>query len=515
MKKLKSINPKILIILIFILIAGYLTAFHLADCIAYIRRFDNLMSQDAAQIARNTIRGHILTTKYITPASYAYFPYLENHPDYIRYPFIILLYALLFLVGPQSAATIKIFNGILFLVNGVMVFVISLHLLERKKDSGLSVSGRNWLSALAAIMVSFILKNYFRYALSDEYEVPTITAMLVLILALTIIKRPFFTGMAQAVVYLCRSNMAVFAPFVWLYQIWGEKTFKERMRITLAYASAFLLVISPFFVRNFLLTGNFLFNYHQLIELYKGVIGTQSDLFNNFTVAPPLFPLEKTFIVNLLERFRSVIKDPFIFAARPQYFPGWIGIPFYLIRFKEDRNLLKLFLMGAIIHIILLSFFQQIERVYVPIFFILSIFGYLGILEWLASRLLSLQLSWLNNQYFLYGSLIFLVAICLVLVLPVVPNRSKRTIPPASEAIKVFRVHGIDCVYSNNPNWIPWYTDTYAIYKPTNNEDMLTKGPETCHYFFADKRLPYPSVFLLEHGTIIEEGIKFMLLELH
>jgi hypothetical protein len=473
------------------------------------------MSQDAAQIARNTIRGNFLTTKYITPAGYAYFPYLENHPDYIRYPFVVLLYSLLFLVGPQSAATIKIFNGLLFLINGILVFVISFHILERKKDCELSESARNWLSALVAIMISFMLKNYFRYALSDEYEIPTITAMLVLIIALILIKRPFFTGIAQAVVYLCRSNMVVFAPFVWLYQIWGEKTFKERMRITLTYAFAFLLVISPFFVRNYLLTGNFLFNYHQLIELYKGVTGSHSDLFNNFAVVPPLFPIEKTFIINLMERFRSIIKDPFIFAARPQYILGWIGIPFYLVRFKEGRNLLKLFLIGAIIHIILLSFFQQIERVYVPIFFILSIFGYLGILDWLSSRLLSLNLTWLNNQYFLYLSLIVLAAICFMLVFPVTPNRSKRTIPPASEAIKVFRKHGIDCVYSNNPNWIPWYTDIYAVYKPLNNEDMLTKGPETCNYFFADKRLPYPSAFLLEHGTIIDEGIKFMLYELH
>ena len=95
-----KINWNIFIAMILILLAGYLTAFALTKRATALTTFDNIMSEDTAQIARNTVNGNFFTTKYVTPASYAYFPYLENHPDYIRYPFIILLYAFLFLFAP-------------------------------------------------------------------------------------------------------------------------------------------------------------------------------------------------------------------------------------------------------------------------------------------------------------------------------------------------------------------------------------------------------------------------------
>jgi chromate transport protein ChrA len=227
------------------------------------------MSEDTAQIARNTISGDFFATKYITPASYAYFPHIINHPDYIRYPFIILIDSVLFLIGPKSAATIKIFNGFLFLVNGILVFFIALNLLERKKDCKLSLDVKNWLAAVTAILASLLIDNYLQYTLSDAYEIPTITVLLLLILTVITIQSPALSGALQAILYLCRPNMIVFAPFIWIYQISEEKNIRKRLRVTLFFAGTFILILTPFIIRNFILTGKLMFSYQQLFELYK------------------------------------------------------------------------------------------------------------------------------------------------------------------------------------------------------------------------------------------------------
>ena len=507
-----KINWKIFIAMILILLAGYLTAFALTKRATALTTFDNIMSEDTAQIARNTVNGNFFTTKYVTPASYAYFPYLENHPDYIRYPFIILLYAFLFLFAPQSAATIKIFNGFLFLINGMLIFLIALNLLARKKDSDIPHQIRNWLAALAAIFVSFIIEDYFRYALSDAYEIPTITVLLLLILVVSHGKAPALAGALQAVLYLCRPNMVVFASFIWIYLAIGKETFKEKLRVTLIFSGAFVFILAPFLVRNMILTGKVMFSYQQLFELYKNATADHNELYNNFSIAQPLFPITRALLSSLYHKFLEEVVKPFIFASQPEYWLGWIGIPFFFLRFKNERRLLLLILLSLITHIVVFSLYLQLDRVYVPLFFLASIFGYLGVFEWIISIILK---RWEPargaSQNMLILLLFIFCAACFTVVHPRRPERDNRARPPSAEAVAVLQQYDLDCVYSNNPYWIAWYADIVAIYKPTHEEDIFTKGPENCRYFIVDERKPYPNSFLRKYGIMVDKGEDYSL----
>lgn len=502
--------------MLLILLAGYLTAFMLTNRVNALTTFDNIMSEDTAQIARNTINGNFFATKYVTPASYAYFPYLENHPDYIRYPFIILLYSFLFLFAPQSAATIKIFNGFLFLVNGMLIFLIALNLLARKKDSALSHQANCWMAALTAIFTSFIIEDYFRYALSDAYEIPTITVLLLLILVIAQDRPPALAGVIQAILYLCRPNMIVFAPFICIYLTMGKKTIKEKLRVALIFSGAFFLILVPFLVRNMILTGKILFSYQQLFELYKNATAGHNDLYNNFSIAQPLFPITRTLLSSLYHKFLGEVVKPFTFASQTEYWLGWIGIPFFFLRFKNERRLLLLIILSLITHIGVFSLYLQLDRVYVPLYFLASVFGYLGVFEWVISSIL----KWWEparkaSQITLIISLFIVSVACFAVVHPRRPERDNRARPPSEEAVAVLHQYNIECVYSNNPYWIPWYADIVAIYKPTHEEDIFSKGPENCRYFMVDERKPYPNSFLKKYGIMVDKGENYSLFVLN
>ena len=100
---IKRIRPD-LIFFALLLILGicYLIGMKATDSFQTIQYFDSALVMDTAQVARNTIRGDFFITKYILPVSYTYFPTIQNHPDFIRYPLPILLDSLLFLLSPPT-----------------------------------------------------------------------------------------------------------------------------------------------------------------------------------------------------------------------------------------------------------------------------------------------------------------------------------------------------------------------------------------------------------------------------
>lgn len=515
MKLKKQVSSGILIALLIVLLIGYGLAFIMTKRYSTLDTFDNIMSEDIAQIARNTIRGNFFVTKYILPVGYAHFPYTENHPDYIRYPFIILLYSFLFLVAPDSPATIKLFNGFLFLLNGFLIFCIAFSLLERNSDIKLSKDKKNWIAAFTAILASFAVENYFRYSLSDAYEVPTTTILLFLIISSSILKSPAWAGFAQAILYMCRPNMVVFLPFVWVYLILEKKSHKERLLTTTLFLGSFILTMTPLLIRNILVTGKLLFSLQQTIELLKDTVASHNDLYMNFSIPPSIFPITRTFLHQLFSKFKIEIIKPFMFSLKAEYLISWAGIFLFMRKFKRDRILLVTILLSLFAHIFIISFFLQLDRVYVPLFLIICIFGFLGILisaRDLISKLVKKDL--VLDQKALILSLVIISALCFAITHPKRPERDNRTRPPSLEAVTVLKDNKIECVYSNVPYWITWYADIVAIYEPDEFEDIYTKGPDYCRYFLSDERKPHPVSELAEDGLLIYKGEDFSLYSL-
>ena len=337
MKRNRLINTGFMIALLVILVIGYGLGFFITKRYRSLDEFDNIMSEDTAQIARNTIRGNIFATKYVLPVSYAYFPYIDNHPDFIRYPFIIFLYSVLFFLGPDSPATIKLFNGFLFLLNGILIYIIALNLLERSQIE-LSKGKKNWIAAFTSVLSSFLVERYFQYTISDAYEIPTITISLFLIITLIVLKSPAWAGFAQAILYMSRPNMVVFLPFIWIYLIWEKKSIKDRLLITALFFGSFFITLSPILVRNMMITGKLLFSLQQSIELLKDVTASHRELYMNFSIPSSIFPLTRPFISALFAKFKIEFVKPFTYLLKAEYLIGLFGILPFMIKFKKENK---------------------------------------------------------------------------------------------------------------------------------------------------------------------------------
>ena len=513
MKQKKHFQLIFLITLLFFLIAGYWSAFDQTGRIKVIDTFDNIMSQDTAQIARNTIQGNPFTTKYILPVGYAYFAQIENHPDFIRYPFIVLLYTALFIVAPISAATIKLFNGILFIINGVLLFLIALEILDRNNPLNLSKSTQNFIATLSAIFTSFMLEDYLRYSLSDAYEIPTITILLLLVIAIYLLRSPAWAGVFQGLLYLSRPNMIVFAPFVYLYILSLERiSVKRLLKVSLGFGGMFLLILAPFILRSLNLTGNPLFSLQQSIELVKGTVYDHRSLYNRFAIPDSIFPLTRPFLKELLLKFLTEIVKPIYYAMKLEYLLGLLGGFFFFFFYKKERKFFFVFILATIVHIIVFSIYLQLDRVYVPIYFILSFFGFLGLMTALVEALWVLGSGKLDIHPVLLSILILSISRVSLLEAGFRrPERDNRTRPPSNAAIDALKNNGILCVYSNDPYWIPWYVDIVAVYEPTDLEEMYTKGPPECLFYIVDERKPFPEAFLEEKATVFEIGENYRL----
>jgi hypothetical protein len=516
LEKKKLSHLLFLILLLFFLIAGYWEAFDQTNRFKVLDTFDNIMSEDTAQIARNTIGGNPFITKYILPVGYAYFPQIENHPDFIRYPFIIILYSALFIVAPSTSATIKIFNGILFVINGLFLFRISLEILERNNPFQLPRLLRNITAWLTAIFLSFMLKDYLSYSLSDAYEIPTISVLLLLITAFYIWKSPIWSGVFQGILYLCRPNMIVFAPFVFLYiYSVGPISFKRLLKTSIEFGGMFLLILSPFIARSMLLSGHVLFSLQQSIELIQGTTVDHRSLYNQFAIPNSIFPLTHDFLKKLLLKFLTEGIKPIQFALKFEYVLGFIGSAFFILFYRKERKFFFLFIAATILHIIVFSFYLQLDRIYVPIFFILAFFGFLGLFTALMGVFWTTQ-----NRQIVMSPILMMILIITFSRLTLLetgfqkPERDNRTRPPSNEAVDALKNNAIQCVYSNDPYWIPWYADIVAIYSPNDLDEIYTKGPKECRFFIVDERKPYPKTYLEENASEIEIGENYKLYSL-
>lgn len=504
-------KPTLLLVIV-VACAAYLVAFQSAGCIRNIDTFDTIMTQDMAQIARNTQSGHILETKYVVPMAYMRFPTIENHPDYIRYPLPILIYALVFSGAPSSPATLKFLNGILFLFNTTLVYYIALYLFRRKDDWTFP---RQWIPALALVCSlgsSVMLLPYLRLVLTDAYEILSVTVLLIAFITTFIRRSPALAGVSAILLYISRSNMIVFAPLMLLFLIVNSKGRKQQVRVTAIFLASGFLVFLPFLLRNLLLTHEPIFSLQQSVELLKGIKGDHSILYRSFAAPPSLLPLSPDQLHALIGKTAQNLKKPILFALKPYYLPAWCGVLLFARFFKKERLQLLTCLAFVVLHVAVCSLFLQLPRVYVPVFYLPIVLGCAGLAAMLGTALRSVP------KRVAVGAL---MAFLLVVVISPIPLQSRlyskpdtRTQPPSSTAVRILRDRKIACVYANNPFWIPWYADRVAVFAPVNPKQMLKMGPRQCNHYIADKRKAFPSDFLAKNAQLLYEDSSFALYRL-
>jgi hypothetical protein len=490
-----------LLLLIGAACAGYLIAFLSTGRMGDINTFDSIMTQDMAQIARNTLRGNILETKYILPVAYARFRTVENHPDYIRYPLPVLIYALLFSVAPDSPAAIKALNGILFVLNTALVYYMALCLFRRQNHWIFPLHWFQGLAALCALGSSLLVLPYFRLALADAHEILTVTVLLIAFIATFIRMNPVLAGVSATLLYLSRSNMAVFAPLMLSFLIVRTDGRKQKVRAAAIFFTSSFLAILPFLLRNMVLAHEPFFSLQQSVELLNGVKGSHEVLYRSFALPPSLLPLSPDQFHALSAKIAHNLKQPILFAMNRSYLPAWGGLLLFAYFFKKERLLLITCLAFVLFHVAACSLFLQLPRVYVPVFFLPAVLGYVGLVAVIATLLRSVPRRVAAGILMFFPLLVTLSPLALQNRLH--NNPDVHTRPPSSAAVRSLQDRGICCVYANNPFWIPWYADIISVYAPVDSQEMLDKGPPQCSYYMADKRFRFPSGFLNENAQVL------------
>ncbi|MBN1163282.1 MAG: hypothetical protein JXB45_01765 [Candidatus Krumholzibacteriota bacterium] len=512
-------HPGIAYLFLAALLVSNIYAFHLHHRASRFFNFDTVMVQDTAQIARNTSQGHFLITKYITPTSYAYFQTLENHPDYIRYPLPVLTYALLFSVFPDSPATLKVFNLVLFFTNFLILGAFFIALLRSNLERNHPRLHLELIAWASAFFSSITIFSYFRFGLCDAYDLMGITLLLLIARELFTKSRPWLLGILGALLYLCRANLGLLLPCLAAYLFLGERSAGRRWRSLSTFVSVVLLVLSPFFIRNLYYTGKPFFNLQQMVELNKSITGTHTSLYRNFEVPESITDSFSRKFPLLLKKMRSNFLLGFSFLVHSDFWSAWIGLPLFFWLFAKSRKKISIFLFFTLLHVFVISFFIQINRIYTPLYFFLSAIGYLGFISALSLAVPGIFKKGLSRSR-LAVHIIVISGICLAAQTWGKNNYriafEVRVTPPSPAAYPLFKTHDIKYVYSNNPISVAWHADVISIYSPENMQEVYSKGPPECRHYFHDKRWKInirEQRFLRNHLTLIEEGELFALYE--
>ncbi len=220
-------------------------------------QFRGLMDPNAcdyAQIGRNIAQGEGFTTDFVRPLSLARVPNISEHPDLTYPPLHPALIALLMRgVGDDPASMdrrVALATGIPYLLCVVVVFMLGYYLFNRQVAwlavalfatnlvvlrsavSGLEV-------CLLSLFVSSLLLVVYLLARDERHRVPLAVV----------------AGLLLGLVYLTKYIWIVALVPVLLY-IWFSVDARQRTRIMGVFLATFIVVIMPWCVRMYRVSGN-------------------------------------------------------------------------------------------------------------------------------------------------------------------------------------------------------------------------------------------------------------------
>jgi hypothetical protein len=510
-KSTKRILNKYYLALFVVLAFSYLLASIVSGRINSISNFTTQFVMDTAQVARNTINGHFFTTNYILPVGYAYFPTFVNHPDFIRYPLPVLIYSFLFIVFGQSALYIKLLNALLFIFNGALIYklVLMVQIKETHTEITQSCNRAQQIAFLTAIASSLFALTYFQQALSDGYEVISYTFLL-LTLSMALRRRnpPFVFGVLCGLLYLTKPTFALFVFFATLYFLGSRKNFKQWFSDGLLVVLGFSLLVTPFILRSYLLTGEPLFALQQKVDLIKTTWESHDQLYKTFSKPQSVISFVTADLSGYINRWSLRVLDAIKNMFIGENLLAWIGmIPLFLF-FKRSRAFFLSYFGFLAVHIIVVANYLAIwdtARIYSILMCVLIVFSFLGIFKTLYFLIEKHSKTVVSLKVFVSTSFLLVLISALLAFTGVLPKENSNGIIDFPDGVKQ-TINDLSpaCIYTNSPYRTAWFLDVPSLYTTNNPSEMVTDGPRDCQYFVQVGDVnELLTVFVKEHSELI------------
>lgn len=400
-----------------------------------------------ADVARRLARGEGFTTSLIYPAEIEW-GVDRDHPSLVRPPLWPLILAAGFsLLGPNPVAIQ------LLLLCQYMTCVVLAGLLGQRL-MGL------WGGVVAAIAV---VASPDMLALSFIGMTETLYTAWVLLAFLLLAQgaRPIWIGLVCGLLYLTRYNGIVLLPFVLVFLATGE----NRIRRPAECMLGFVLVAMPWWIRNWMVTGDPVFTYYRWAIYFSPTIRSYTTTLMHMIDPSPLAPMA----MDPVEKVKLLLPTLFLnWPLAAANFTACLGLLIACLK----RNRLAICFAGlAIATTVGMSLALPRGRYFAPLFPTLVV---LGIAGWWSLRT---QFKW--------------IGVAAVLMTPWLP----AVIQPAQD-LAVFRYVMLEtgrgesfhtpwasCITDAGPHplvvaedasRVVWETDATTIWLPATGEDFWT-----------------------------------------
>lgn len=452
---------------------------------SYPTRIVEIDAMDYAQIAKNVSHGKGFTTSFIRPVSLRYSNSYENHPELTNPPFyslylsfILKLFDAPSVMKGELDQKIIIFGSGIFYILSIPLFLILAHRLVSNTVA--------YLSVFFYVTNILVLKQSIS-ALPDTFLCFTFLLFLV---ALSYYDgqnmfQPVIIGMFLGICYLTRYSYGMFAFPLCFYFFIRARKFKI-VHVVL-FALTFLVVISPWLVRNYRITGNPFFTlewfkYKMFSEPFPGNLIWRSYVESIFQIKFPVFFILRKLgtginvnYIGLLSLLGTILTPfaivSYFFMENKTRFDKlrWIILAFFAVQFIIS----SVFRPGAN------SFFP-----FVPFFIIAAVYLFIGLLD--RKKL---------NPFLRLGIISLFILLNLAptafAFLPKLFNENRYRQPKLyweDNVLEVAKSINKDAVIISDIPWATaWYGGITSIWVPWGDgdyKDMDTKiGPITGAYF--------------------------------
>jgi 4-amino-4-deoxy-L-arabinose transferase-like glycosyltransferase len=411
-----------------------------------------------ADIARRIARGDGFTTGIIYPVELNEWGAERDHPSLLRPPLLPLLMAGAFaLAGPEVWALHVLLLGI-FVASATLAFALG------ERLAGPLAGG---LAALAVISSPDTLALSLLAGTETLYGVWILSAFLLLARG----ARPLWIGGVCGLLYLTKYNGGILLPFALLYLALD----RARWRAVPECAAGFALVALPWWIRNWLVTGNPLFTYNGWLIYFSPFARSYTTTLIHMLEPDRNAPTA----IAPLEKARLLLPQLLMFwPPASANLVACVGLVVACVR----RNRLSLCFAGlALATTVGLSFALPRGRYFAPLFptlFTLGIVGWLGVRS---------HWKWLALTALLAAPLLpaFPPSAPDLAMLKQLILRSGKVEFPANPWARCLAEAEQPLVVSADASKVAWVSDVVTIWLPASERDFW-RVVETYPVEFAD-----------------------------
>ncbi len=423
-------------------------------------------AMDYAGIARNIMEGEGITSQYSTPLSLVY--HSIPQPDMWRAPgWPLFLAGFQNILGASDEASAWA-GGFCFILAAPLVFILAVLLFERK--IGVIIGLLAWLFYLFS-------PQFLNYSISGMTE--SLSILLMLLLMVLLFSGSGFNwqtnlliGLVLGFFYLTRYNAILFLPLILILRCWQSPK-GGKLKAALIVLASFLVVVSPWLIRNIYLFGNPLFS----LQKYELLMFTETypdytlyglpESLSVFSLTGEMWnDIGAKFCSNWQE-FVSLLPEMDFWGVCP-----WLLLLFVLpvYKIKPQVTVFKItvlvFFVGQLLALLILHFIPRLFYMFTPL---LSI-GAIGSLVLLGQELLSGISRFDLRRGFRVG---LVVALCLsggwtafagYFDFNFEATQESEILPQIQEIVKMTSAD--QTLLTNEGQTLSWYGDRYALKLP-------------------------------------------------